>query len=104
MTRKTLHNNGSSGSCKWDYELVHGTLTSVEMLFLALSPTALFVAYPPAFGCGVETVLATLVRGHDLLLLRSGCSCVYASQKVQDWPDLRIQTAVYDDFSAGAAK
>lgn len=69
----------------------------ISILSMALSPKKLLFVYPSQWAMNDElrTLIGNLVYGHDLLLLRAGCTCAYSSQRIEDNARVGLRKAVY---------
>lgn len=68
----------------------------INVLTMAVSPKKLFLAHPSGWVMNDEllALVGNLAFGHDLLLLQAGCTCVYASKRVEDTARARLRRAV----------
>jgi hypothetical protein len=72
----------------------------IDVLTLALDPSKLFIMHPASWKTTDNEVIEcakSLGLGHNLLLLKAGCRCVYSRDPITDGGPIRLRSAV-DDF------
>ncbi|MBN1608777.1 MAG: DUF4238 domain-containing protein [Polyangiaceae bacterium] len=76
----------------------------VQMLSVPLNPSKLLLMHPsdaPHWspeGSEFRTLCETLVRFHNVVLLRNGCRTVFSHQRVADGPVIRLRYAVEESL------